>query len=170
MMLIERHWTSRTQHVRDAYTSLAATLGLGLHTHNRKGEKGFFYIEEGYTTTPEGAAMQDHFRGIRDFETAALFHSSSMEFMRSVGPDPLSLVTEIPLFAMDHSGSDTLVPENYVSFREALPNLRLRLERGDSIQTEIDRYGIRAVPVRDAIQLQLAAIELGIETVEANRE
>lgn len=166
MLLIERHWTSRTQQIRDRYTARAAELGLGLHTHNRKGEKGFFYIEDGYTTTPEGAAMQAHFKGVGDYETAALFHQSSMEYIRTLSEDPLCLVTEIPLFAMEHSGSDSLIPENYVEFKATLPEVRMKLDRGESVGDILDRYKIRPVALNHAIELQLLAIELAIETKE----
>ena len=170
MLLIERHWTSRTQDVRDSYTRLAATHGLGLHTHNRKGEKGFFYIENGYTTTPEGEAMKDHFRSLGDEDTASLFHSSSMEYMRSISPDPLSLVTEIPLFSLNPSSDRTLIPENYVAFKALLPQLQQDIAAGRSIQAVVDKFGVSPVQLHDAMQLQLEAIELGIETVEAHKK
>ena len=165
MLLIERHWTSRTQPIRDAYTSLAASMGLGLHTHNRKGEKGFFYIEDGYTTTPEGAAMRAHFTGLGDDSTASLFHSSSMEFMRTLSPDPLSLVTEIPLFSIRHSGSDTMVPENYLRLKGQLGIWKERLSGGEDIGQELNDFDLEPVKLTDAIALQLEAIQLGIEAV-----
>lgn len=166
MLLIERHWTSRTQRIRDHYTAAAANLGLGLHTHNRKGEKGFFYIEDGYMTTPEGAAMRAHFQGLGDYETASLFHQSSMEYMRTISDDPLCLVTEIPLFALRHSGSDHMVPENYIEFKKRLPTIRSVLERGEVVDRVFDDYDVKAVPLQHAIELQLLSIQLAIETVE----
>ena len=166
MLLIERHWTSRTQSIRDDYTAQAAELGLRLHTHNRKGEKGFFYIEDGYTTTPEGAAMQAHFRGIGDYATAELFHQSSMEYIRTLSDDPLCLVTEIPLFSIRNSGSATMEPENYMNLKEALTDVRLAIEKGMPLGNQLDAYDVKPVAIIDAIRLQLLAIELAIQTKE----
>ncbi|NND70420.1 MAG: peptidase M14 [Rhodothermales bacterium] len=170
MLLIERHWTSRTQEIRDAYTRLAESMNLGLHTHNRKGEKGFFYIEDGYTTTPEGAAMRAHFSGLGETETASLFHSSSMEFMRTLSADPLSLVTEIPLFAIRNSGSGTMIPENYVELKKHLPEWKAEIDAGQSITDRLSSFELRPVKIADAIALQLEAIELGIETCARYRK
>jgi len=58
LLLIERTWAFRTQPLRDAWAAAARAEGLGLLDRNRKGEKGFFYLEPGFWTTPEGTAMR----------------------------------------------------------------------------------------------------------------
>ncbi|MFB6098677.1 MAG: M14 family zinc carboxypeptidase, partial [Salinibacter sp.] len=105
MLLINRPWTFRTQALRDDFVTAAAAEGLPMHDHNRKGEKGFFWIEPGFQTTPRGDAMQTYFRAQDDPATAQQFHDSSMEFVASLGGDPLSLVTELPLFLIQNGGS-----------------------------------------------------------------
>ncbi len=165
MLLIERHWAGRTQSLRDGFASAAREEGLPLHDHNRKGDKGFFYIEKGFTTTPEGDAMQRHFLAEGDEATAAGFHLSSMEWVRALGGDPLCLVTEMPLFQLPSSGTGG-VPSNYLAFRAGLPRLKERLERGEAAVAFFQKVGLQPVPVQHAVRLQLAAIAQGLAAAE----
>ena len=167
MLLIERHWTFRTQSLRDRFVDAAHRLGVGLHDHNRKGEKGFFYVEPGFWTTPEGAAMRTYFEAQGDSETAARFHSTSMELVRSLGGDPLCLVTEVPLFVLERQEEHQPgVARTAQRFGEEKAELTLRLERGESVDERLAAYGVRAVPVERAMQLQLTALEAGLHAVE----
>ena len=96
LLLIDKHWIDRTAELRSAYAAALRDAGLPLLDRDRGGEKGFSYIGPGFWTTPESDAMRAHFA--EDPETARCFHRNSMEFVRSLGGDPLCLVTEIPLF------------------------------------------------------------------------
>jgi len=167
MLLIERHWAFRTQALRDRFTRAVLAEGMGLHDHNRKGEKGFFAIEPGYTTTPEGAAMRHFFRAKDEPETAALFHDSSMEFVRGLGGDPLCLVTEIPLFLVDPPAepSQPGVPSAYLAFKAQLPTFQQQALQGRALTAARTAFGLQPVPLRSAMRLQLKAIELGLEAV-----
>ncbi len=163
MLLIERHWTHRTQALRDGFCTAARAAGLGLHDHNRKGEKGFFYVEPGFTTTPEGAAMRAYFRARRRPAMADKFHGSSMEHVRSLGGDPLCLVTELPLFVIEGDAEAPAdaeappgVPARYLAFRE-------RLGAGDEAAALAGRFGLRPLPLDAALRLQLHVLELGLE-------
>ncbi|MEM8885718.1 MAG: peptidase M14 [Planctomycetota bacterium] len=98
LLLIERSWVDRTRELRAAYADALRDAGLPLLDRDRDGEKGFEYIGPGFWTTPRSDAMRAHFEALGDAETAARFHRNSMEFVRSLGGDPLCLVTEIPLF------------------------------------------------------------------------
>jgi len=126
MLLIDKHWGYRTEHMQQAFARAASEHGLRLHDHNRKGEKGFFRIAEGFTTTPEGAAMRTWFRSRGDEPSALLFRDSSMEFVRSLGGDPLSVVTELPLFLVE-GAREPETPTAYLAFRELLPEIRAHL-------------------------------------------
>jgi hypothetical protein len=171
-LLIERRWGFRTEALREGFREAARAEGLGLHDHNRLGEKGFFYLGPGFNTTPEGAAMRTFFRAQGDEETAARFHDSSMEFVRSLsrdgGSDPLCLVTELPLFTVEPADdAPPGVPKNYLALRAERPELALRLERGEPVAERLDAYGVRPVPVEGAVRLQRCALELGLGTVSA---
>jgi hypothetical protein len=161
MLLIERNWTYRTEALQAGFAEAAAAAGLRLHDHNRKGEKGFFYVAPGFTTTPEGAAMRRYFLSHGDPETASRFGDSSMEFVRSLGGDPLCLVTELPLFLID-GPREPMRPTAYLAFKDSLPEIRLALERGESIAPWKERFGLHPLPLETAVRLQRTAIELGI--------
>ena len=165
MLLIEKNWTYRTGTVQEGFTEAARLAGLRLHDHNRKGEKGFFYIAPGFTTTPEGTAMRTYFRSHGDETTAALFGDSSMEFVRSLGGDPLCMVTELPLFIVD-GPFEPFIPTAYLAFKSELPEIRLALQRGDNVDDRLARYGLNHVPIAEAVRIQLRTIELGLEAVE----
>lgn len=165
MLLINRPWTFRTQPLRDGFRAAVHEAGLRMHDHNRKGEKGFFYIEPGFTTTPRGDAMRTFFRAQGDDAMAERFHQSSMEFVMGLGGDPLCLVTELPLFIVRNDDPTPGVPERYLALKEQLPRAQQRLARGESIDDMLASFDIRPLPLRTAMQLQLRALEAGLETV-----
>lgn len=166
LLLVDRHWAGRTQDLRRSYVKQVRAKSLGLHDHNRKGEKGFFYIEEGFATTPEGAAMQAHFRHLGDDKTAARFRKSSMEFVRSLGGDPLCMVTEVPLYSVRSSEADG-TPTNYNAIRESLPEWKRMVANGESIRSHLHAYDVHPVHIEDAAYLQLTALELGLKAIRA---
>jgi len=96
LLLIDKRWVGRTKGLRKDYAAALRAEGLPLLDRDRKGEKGFHYIGPGFWTTPESDAMRAFFAD--DPKSAQKFHRNSMEFVRSLGGDPLCLVTEIPLF------------------------------------------------------------------------
>jgi len=164
MLLIEKNWAYRTEGIQEEFSVAASSVGLRMHDHNRKGEKGFFHIAPGFTTTPEGSAMRTYFLSHDLPETAALFGDSSMEFVRSLGGDPLCLVTELPLFLVE---GDSMPgdPTAYLEFKRELPEIRLKIQGGDDISGAITKFGLNPLPIGQAVFLQLRALELGLETV-----
>lgn len=130
--------------------------------------KGFHSIGPGFTTTPEGAAMQKHFREQGDQATAKLFRDSSMEFVRRGGKAPLCLVTELPLFTVKNKNipSQKDVPGSYLAFRNSKPGLVSQLLRGESIGRAKKAFQIKPLALEIAIRFHLYVIELGLETIE----
>ncbi len=166
MLLIERHWAGRTQPLRDGFAESVHAAGLRLHDHNRKGEKGFFYIEPGFTTTPEGAAMRAHFRALSDEATASRFHDSSMEFVRSLGGDPLCLVTEMPLFVVaQHQPHEAGHPAAYLAFKERLPALPLQAAHSQGLSDWAMPFDVQPLDLAVAMRLQLCALAVGLEAL-----
>ncbi len=168
MLLIERHWIDNTKNLRAQFVDAIQRSGLRLHDHDRKGEKGFIYIAPGFTTTPEGEAMRRHFKALDDKETARLFHDSSMEFVRTLGKNPLCLVTELPLFIIEKEVNNRLagVPAAYLEFKDKIPDLRAQIMQNQSIDNIITEFQIRPLPISTAIKLQLYAIQLGLESLK----
>jgi hypothetical protein len=166
MLLIEKHWISRTVELRRDYAAALQTAGLPLHDHDRKGEKGFAYIGPGFSTTPEGSAMRAHFESLGDPETAALFCDSSMEFVRSLGNDPLCLVTELPLFIIKKKrAAKPGIPATHLEVRKKLPQMRSKLAKGESVDEFVAAYQIESMPAELLLNLQLRAIALGLVAV-----
>ena len=167
MLLINRPWAFRTAPLQRAFAEAAREAGLRLHDHNRKGEKGFFYLAPGFTTTPEGEAMRTFFRAQGNEATAAHFHDSSMEFVQRLGGDPLCLVTELPLFVVEREGAlyEPGVPTAYLAFKERLPEWKLRLARGEPEEPLLEGFRLQPLDLAAAVRLQLRALELGLEAV-----
>ena len=162
MLLIGRHWAGRTQELRDGFVEAAREAGLGMHDHNRRGEKGFFYIEPGFVTAPESEAMRSHFLARGDPKTASHFHQSSMEFVRSLGGDPLCLVTELPLFVVPNPSPRPGVPNAYLALMERLPAIAMKVRMGEPVDEDL---AVRPLDLKTAVNLQLRAIDLGCKNV-----
>lgn len=164
MLLVERHWTFRTDALQAAFASAARAEGLGLHDHNRKGEKGFFYVGPGFSTTPEGEAMRTYFRARGDDAMAARFHDSSMEFVRRLGGDPLCIVTEVPLFTVRrHEPHVPGVPAAYLGFKDVLPEIKLRLRQGRSVAAELRAWQVHPVDPTAAVRVHLRTLEAALK-------
>ena len=173
MLLIERHWVGRTERLREDFVAAASEAGLAVHDHDRGSEKGFEYIGPGFWTTPEGTAMRRYFRDNGDFETARNFYYSSMELARIAGYDaerrrhPLALVTELPLFVIERAYErEPGLASAYLALKDELPELKRKLQEGQSIERELAAYELRPLDIGTAVQLQLRCIELGLDAVD----
>ncbi len=168
--LIEKSWADRSTKLQQALASRANAFGFKLHDIQRNGDKGFSRISRGFCTTPTSVAMKEHFLQKGDQAMASKFHLSSMEFIGSLGNDPLALVTEIPAFAINGgwqneevkwSDLDTSAPEPGSTAYE-----RCRAEIGEKIASgDIDgavavgtRYGATPVPFAVHSGLQYSAV------------
>lgn len=165
LLLINRPWTFRTQSLRDDFRRAVRAAGLRMHDHNRKGEKGFFWLEPGFQTTPRGDAMRTYFRAQGDEEMARRFQDSSMEFVMGLGGDPLALVTELPLFVVRNDDPTPGHPDEYLRLRERLPEIRARLARGEEGEPLLSSFDLRPVAPETGMRLQMRAVELGLRAV-----
>ncbi len=155
--LMEGSWEERTVEMRQRLRRRTTQLGYRVHDVDRGGEKGFTRIDEGFTTRPDSRAMAAYFRSLGDEKTAGLFRPSSMEFVRSLGGDPLTLVSEMPLFllpAEHYQGGDVVSPA-------VLGKLR-GLTDPEELRREAERIGIEPMPIEDQMHLQLAFLEEGL--------
>ncbi len=167
--LIEPAWIDRTGALRDNLRRRVRALGYSLYDVDRGGEKGFFRIDEGFTTRPDSKAMRAYFEQRGDERTAARFRPSSMEHVRSLGGDPFTFVSEMPLFllAPDHElPAPPKGPEARLKFHQWVE--RLVAEHGtDGARREADRLGLTPMPIRDQMRLQLAFLEEGLAATAA---
>jgi len=171
LLLIERHWVDRTVELRQKFVELATKNGMRMHDHDRGGEKGFEYLGPGFTTTPRGEAMRAHFLVLGDKETAEKFHDSSMEFVRSLGGDPLCLVTELPLFLIGAVPDEEPegVPETYLRFKQALPQARLAASNGRPTGPFLDEFDLAPISASKAMRMQMEVVDLALRTISSQR-
>ena len=168
MLLIEKSRFGDTDAIRQNFLEAASDYDLPLHDHDRKGEKGFQYFGPGFTSTPESEAMRKYFMEQGDTATAELFHRNSMEFVRSLGWDPLCLVTEFPLYIVNKkeaTKSKPGVPEAYLEWKELLPELQRKLEQGKDIDEELRKYSIQPLPLNVAMKLQLRVLQSALREI-----
>jgi hypothetical protein len=192
-LLIEPTWAERAGLLREAFGDRVREMGYVLHDVERLGEKGFFRLGRGFATRPDSRHMRDHFLARGDEETAARFRPSSMETIRALGGDPLTLVTEMPLFLTPGVGEEPGPPDRVgEEWKARLGGWKARvrgskdrtdgagahLAQGDheaeprlealwqAIREEAHAAGLRPMPVRDQIALQWEAILAGIRLVE----
>ncbi len=169
--LIERSWIGRTATLRRHVVTEVETMGYRLFDAERHGEKGFHRIAPGFSTRPDSGAMREFFEARSEPEEAAKFLPSSMEFARSHGNDPLTLVTEMPLFLTPS------LPTGLVERRE-LEEVRARLleavpQGRSNLEAVARKLEVTPMPIRDQMRLQLSflseAIQAAISPTDADR-
>lgn len=162
--LIERAWIDRTGAMREALRRRVAEMGYRPADLDRRGEKGFERIDEGFSTRPDSRAMAAHFEGLGDPETARLFRPSSMEHVRALGGDPLTFVSEVPLFLLPDGGEAPAVGRDAGGrrrFKAWLQDLAAGRSAAE-VRRQAERLGIRPMPLRDQMRLQLAFLAEGL--------
>jgi hypothetical protein len=148
-------------------------MGYQILDLDRDGDKGFRRIDVGFSTRPDSRAMADHFRQRGDENTASKFRPSSMEFVRSLGRDPLTLVSEMPLFLVatgDEAVAEGPVFEPGSEGRRRLHSWLQELIAGRSPEAargEAERCGVRGMPISDQMRLQLAFLNEALSAVAA---
>jgi hypothetical protein len=169
--LLDRAWIDRSDRFRARCVEATRELGYRLHDIDRGGEKGFTRIAPGFCTRPDSRAMAAHFRDLGDAATAALFRPSSMETVRALGGDPLTLVSELPQFLVPElAGDGPAPPEAMTAWRDRLSLWRAKLERpgGEAeVRAEARAAGVRPMPIVDQMRLQWAMLLAGIDQVRA---
>lgn len=163
--LLEEGWAGRTERLQARCRARSRQLGYRLHDEDRGGDKGFRRISEGFSTRPDSQAMRAFFLEAGDRETAAQFRPSSMETMRRLGDDTLTVVPEMPLFVAGAGPEpDEAAPEEPVDagwnrrWRDLLRRWGRRLRTNDVDARWVERRAreraLRAMPVRDQMALQ----------------
>ncbi len=169
--LVESTWEDRLGPYRELCLAAVAREGLAVHDVDRRGEKGFRRISEGFCTRPDSVSMRNHFLSANDPATAALFRPSSMEFVRSLGGDPFTFVSEIPLFL-------TPVPED-PAWKSRLAGWTTRLVRADReggwmteselVASEARAWGLVPIPLAVQDRLLEVQVRAAVELVASAR-
>jgi hypothetical protein len=169
--LIEPAWRDRFDRLREICVTAVHELGYTLHDVERQGAKGFFRLEQGFCTRPDSRYMRQYFVEQGEPDTAQLFRPSSMETVRSLGGDPLTLVSEMPLFITPGVG-ESLGPPDPVAeeWKRLMEGWRAELLAGGKakeLTAAARTRGLRAMPVRDQMTLQWTFIAAGLEQTGA---
>lgn len=164
--LLERAWIDRTTPHRNTLRDQVRSLGYHLHDVDRGGEKGFDRIDMGFTTRPDSRAMAAHFRARGDEAMASRFRPSSMELARRLGGDPLTLVSEMPLFLLgpEHYQGDIVRPA-------VINDLQRQAVAGDTetLARTVDETGVVPMAIDDQMRLQLVYLDVALQAVLAQR-
>ena len=175
LLLVEKRWlqTERDQALRVGFAQGAEDVGLRLHDHDRGGDKGFRYGGPGFWSTPEGAAMRQHFLDADDPETAGLFRQSSMEQAVETAPEgesPLCVVTELPLFVLDAEppaghARQSGVPATLQAFQDAMPALIEAAAEHRDLASLAAPFGLRCLDLETQVRLHLRTLDLALDAV-----
>ena len=171
LLLIDRDHllAPATAALRDGFRAAAAAAGLGLHDHDRGGDKGFLYGGPGFTSTPRGEAMRDHFLALGDAATAGRFGLSSMETAaRAAGAAgaaaPLAVVTELPLFVLGAAYRHAPgVPGLLDRWTAMQPAVAAALAAGRSLGPLVAPLGLRVLGLEPAVRLHLRTLDLALD-------
>ena len=114
--------------------------------------------------------MASHFQAQGDPDTAGQFRPSSMEWVRALGGDPLTLVSEMPLFLLPDQARVDHGPvfEPGTEGKQRLHAYLRRLARAEdpaNARADFERLAIGPMPIRDQMRLQLAFLEEALACV-----
>ncbi len=168
--LIDESWIDRTKDFRTQCAQRAKQLGYELYDLDRSGEKGFKRIAEGFCTRPDSKAMRQHFLALDDIETANQFHASSMESIRSLGGDCLTLVTEMPLFLYPKKKRKLKWPDPFLQeWGNQFAVWKAKLKSSDlspeECLKEAEKLEVKPMSWNDQMRLQWQMIVAGLTTI-----
>lgn len=164
--LICKEWQERARGYMSDFAGLCMEVGFPQHDIDRKGDKGFYRIGKGYTTTPHSEPMKQFFLDKDDPETAAKFKPTSMQYIQSLGGDPLCIVSELPLFHIGLKSHD-LDNLTTTALKEELTLIRAKrpgIAAADLLEV-CERFQVHPTPLDLQIRLQTGMIVLALKQV-----
>lgn len=171
--LIDADWRHRCGRLVRRCRRRTEELGHRLHDIDRHGEKGFERLAPGFATRPDSRAMRAHFMGRGEPAMAEKFRPSSMETMKALGGDPLTAVSEVPLFLVEEFDPAGRGDAGALrAWKERLGRWRGELERGaerEALRRRALGAGITPVPVREQMDLQWTLVAAGAQAVLRDR-
>ena len=159
--LIEKDWWNRCDKLQINCKRKATELGYVLHDVERNGEKGFYRLAKGFCSRPDSQEMRKYFLNRGDTETADKFRPSSMETIRSMGGDPLTLVSEMPLFIARKKTSEK--PKNS-EWKSKIHGWRAQSNKNELISWAKNEF-LKPMPIKDQMILQWTFIISGLMLV-----
>ena len=165
--LIEHSWQNRSESIQEKCKLQVSKMGYKLHDYNRHGEKGFHRISEGFCSRPDSISMRNHFLELGDNQMADKFYPSSMETIRQMSSDALTIVSEMPLFILPHlEKCDDWPHPHWQEWSDKINRWKLLVnDNEEQVRSEITSSGIKAMPVKDQMTLQWRYITAALEEV-----
>jgi Zinc carboxypeptidase len=170
--LLEKEWINKSQLMQNLCRNEVEKMNYKLHDVDRKGEKGFSRIGNGFCTRPDSVSMREYFNSQNDPVMAAKFFPSSMEAIRNIGGDALTIVSEMPLFILPDLPKQMDWPDEIWNkwsnrLKEWQKRLKYSNDEDDNILKEIQSSGIIPMPVADQMHLQWHFICAAIKQIES---
>ncbi len=161
--LVEKDWWPRCNQIKILCSSKVRELGYDLHDVERHGGKGFYRLDKGFCSRPDSRAMRRYFIEQNDFDMAKKIRPSSMETIRSFGGDPLTLVSEMPLFIVPSESSDhTTIHEWKKKIHE------WRQHKPGNSPDWAKNINVKPFPIKDQMTLQWTFIAAGVKALLNN--
>ncbi|MGL1902403.1 MAG: M14 family zinc carboxypeptidase [Fibrobacterales bacterium] len=169
--LLESEWQTRISFLKEQCLSEVATKGYSVHDIERNGEKGFFRLGKGFCTRPDSNNMRAFFLEKGDSATADRFYPSSMEVMRSISDDCLTVVSEMPLFITPGVGEILGPPDpKGMEWKEDILKWRSGSLESNQILDEANQKGLIAMSIDDQMYFQWHLIATCLEQIRLDRE
>ncbi len=164
--LVEEAWKDRMTFLKAECLRFVKQCGYRPHDVDRQGEKGFFRLGQGFCTRPDSGCMREYFLQQGDEHTAALFYPSSMETIRSFGGDPLTIVSEMPLFLLPDVGVDIGPPDEAAErWKQRLAGWQTLIHEPEKIRKEHQDFGLAAMPIDAQMRFQWHFICSALEQI-----
>lgn len=168
--LIDEDWVDRSSHIQSVCKEETHQKGYQLFDVDRKGEKGFTRINPGFCTKPRSEAMKLYFLQRDNPDMACNFHASSMESIKTLNNDTLTIVSEMPLFILPKSGNDISWPHPELEqWKQKFQDWKEQLQQNKATTEQINQWaqkaGIKPMRVRDQMYLQWIFICASLEQI-----
>lgn len=151
---------------------ISEKFNVPLYDIDRKGEKGFFRLSAGFSTTPSSILIKKYLADHNHLDWSEKIHSSSMEFIENLGGEPLTLVSEIPYFLCPKLKSIKTEDEQKLKqfLQNELQRSAIELKEGsqDLYNNIMEIWDIQPIPFNDQIRLQFRTILCALSEVKNN--
>ncbi|MFW5872730.1 MAG: M14 family zinc carboxypeptidase [bacterium] len=168
--LIDEDWVDRSTHIQKVCKEETHKMGYQLFDVDRKGEKGFTRINAGFATKPNSQAMKLFFLQRDEPGMADKFHASSMESIKTLGGNPLTIVSEMPLFILPKKNDDISWPNPELSqwndkLKDWSDQLKQKQANPEQVNYWAQKEGVKSMRIVDQMYLQWIFICASIEQI-----
>lgn len=170
--LIDKKHSNDSFHLQAKLKGIAEKLNIPLYDIDRKGEKGFVRLSAGFSTTPSTIELRKYYQEHSHPEWAEKIYLSSMDYIESLGGEPLSLVSEIPMFYSSKIRTVKTIEEleSKHFFQGELLRCAKALQSGDQELYDkiMKEWDIQPISFKDQIRVQFRTILCALAEIKNN--